>query len=313
MKKVAVLCNNRIGIPAIASLFQMNMLHCVGITEEQTEVAERLHGIPKDIPLVRINKNSLHDTLSAWLQTGAADYVLLMTFPWRIPRRTLDIFPDRIFNFHYGLLPEMAGADPVFESLRQGRTTTGVTVHRVEAELDRGAIIGQRQAQIPPFATHGLLCTQLAQLAVGILPDLPRLISEQQNWILAPAPSYHYFTKPGAADVCIRWSVQDAFAIEALIRACNPWNKGAYAYWKGGNLRLLNARTSKQDSPTQHTPGTLLSFDGTLSIQCINQTQLHVDTVFTDEGFLPAQLLGIYGLQPFDQFVEPRHTTTSFH
>jgi phosphoribosylglycinamide formyltransferase-1 len=52
-------------------------------------------------------------------------------------------FPDRILNIHPSLLPAFPGAHAVPQALAHGVRLSGVTVHFVDEEVDRGPIIWQ--------------------------------------------------------------------------------------------------------------------------------------------------------------------------
>lgn len=60
-----------------------------------------------------------------------------------IPPDVLEIFAERSLNFHPGLLPEYAGLHTHQWAIRNGEREFGVTVHRIERQLDAGAIVGQ--------------------------------------------------------------------------------------------------------------------------------------------------------------------------
>lgn len=54
-------------------------------------------------------------------------------------------------NIHCGYLPKYRGAPPVFWELYNGESTVGVSIHRVVAEVDRGAILSRDlMALVPP-------------------------------------------------------------------------------------------------------------------------------------------------------------------
>lgn len=57
-------------------------------------------------------------------------------------------FPQRILNIHPSLLPAFPGAHAVAQALAHGVKLTGVTVHFVDAEVDHGPIIAQREVPV---------------------------------------------------------------------------------------------------------------------------------------------------------------------
>jgi len=70
-----------------------------------------------------------------------------------IPREVLELFEGRSLNLHPGLLPEYAGLHTHQWAIRNGEREFGVTVHRVEPQIDAGAIVGQVRFPISPEDT----------------------------------------------------------------------------------------------------------------------------------------------------------------
>src|SRR5258705_11054187 len=70
-----------------------------------------------------------------------------------IPREVLDLFEGRSLNLHPGLLPEYAGLHTHQWPIGNGEREFGVTVHRVEPQIDAGAIVGQVRFPISPEDT----------------------------------------------------------------------------------------------------------------------------------------------------------------
>lgn len=302
--RIAVLCNNRMAIPAIQALHGMANLCALGVPENNTDVLDFCKALSTQtgIPLILLRKENLAQQLRDWIQQSSPDFVLTMTFPWKVPTAIWQNTPSKCYNFHYGLLPEMRGTDPVFESIRQQKKETGITIHAIENSIDTGAIILKQIMPIESNMTHGLLCTQLSYLGARILPQLIKIL--QSNIIGTPQDERiaHYYPRPNPSDVCIRWEMQDASAIHALVRACNPWNKGAYTQWNGWHLRILEVSIMEHLSTSEGIAGTILSADATqgLIVQCKDKTQLKIDIIYTEEGFTSGHRLTSFGIKKGD-------------
>ncbi len=74
-------------------------------------------------------------------------------------------------NLHKSLLPDYRGMPPAFWELHDGAERAGVSVHRVEAQLDAGDLLLQREVEIPPFATVGGLQARLDAVSVDVLVE----------------------------------------------------------------------------------------------------------------------------------------------
>ena len=82
------------------------------------------------------------------LQNLDVDLIVLAGFLWLIPPYLLDAFPGKIINIHPALLPNFGGkgmyGDHVHEAVLAAREKEhGITIHLIDEEFDRGAIIQQ--------------------------------------------------------------------------------------------------------------------------------------------------------------------------
>lgn len=73
-------------------------------------------------------------------------------------------------NAHYGTLPEYRGVDVTEWAVLHGDPIV-VTVHRVDAGVDTGAVLGTRRVEVEPGATVGVLRARSAAVAVDLLMD----------------------------------------------------------------------------------------------------------------------------------------------
>ena len=62
----------------------------------------------------------------------------------------LDAFGGRLINTHPALLPAFPGAHAVRDTLAAGATVTGSTVHLVDAGVDTGPVLAQREVPVLP-------------------------------------------------------------------------------------------------------------------------------------------------------------------
>lgn len=92
------------------------------------------------------------------------DLVLAATYHRRIDPDLRDRAPWAL-NIHPSLLPAYKGPVPFYWVLRDGQARTGVTVHRLEDEMDSGDIVWQRAIEIAARETQGSLRRRLAELA----------------------------------------------------------------------------------------------------------------------------------------------------
>jgi len=89
-------------------------------------------------------------TVADRVETSGAKGVVLAGFMRILSPAFVDRFPRRVINVHPSLLPAFPGAHAVQNALEHGVTTTGVTVHFVDEEVDHGPIITQVPVPVEP-------------------------------------------------------------------------------------------------------------------------------------------------------------------
>ena len=80
--------------------------------------------------------------------------MVLAGYMKKVGPQTIDSFPGRIVNIHPALLPKFGGRRDVRDSRSTRRSwtagdqLTGVTVHLVDQEYDRGPIVAQCEVKV---------------------------------------------------------------------------------------------------------------------------------------------------------------------
>jgi phosphoribosylglycinamide formyltransferase-1 len=98
-----------------------------------------------------------HADRAAWdraLATAIAehepDLVVSAGFMKIVGPAVLDAFGGRLINTHPALLPAFPGAHAVRDALAAGVSVTGSTVHLVDAGVDTGPVLAQREVPVEP-------------------------------------------------------------------------------------------------------------------------------------------------------------------
>lgn len=91
------------------------------------------------------------------LRDAGVELVILAGFMRVLKSQMLEAFPRRILNIHPALLPKFPGLEAWNQALAAGEKVTGCTVHYVDAEIDHGDIIAQREVPILPNDTPDIL------------------------------------------------------------------------------------------------------------------------------------------------------------
>jgi formyltetrahydrofolate-dependent phosphoribosylglycinamide formyltransferase len=88
--------------------------------------------------------------LAAALSAFAPDLVVSAGFMKIVGPAVLDVFGGRLINTHPALLPAFPGAHAVRDALAAGVPVTGATVHVVDAGVDTGPVLAQREVPVLP-------------------------------------------------------------------------------------------------------------------------------------------------------------------
>jgi phosphoribosylglycinamide formyltransferase-1 len=129
------------------------------IISNNRDSAVLVFGRSRGIPSVWIGGAAYEDqalrdqAICTQLSNHDVDVVLLLGYMRQLGPATLGCFRNRILNIHPALLPKHGGKGKygihVHESvLASGDTETGVSIHLVDAEYDRGPVIAQCRVSV---------------------------------------------------------------------------------------------------------------------------------------------------------------------
>ena len=108
-----------------------------------------------NISALCFNKTAFYSTdrVLDILKTFNPDLIVLAGFLWKIPEKIINAFPNKIVNIHPALLPKYGGKGmygmKVHQAVKENKEPeTGITIHYVSENYDKGAIIRQERTKI---------------------------------------------------------------------------------------------------------------------------------------------------------------------
>ncbi len=155
---------------------------------------------------------------------------------WSLPRLGT-------FNLHASLLPQYRGAAPINRAIMNGETMTGLTTFMLNAEIDKGDIVGRVEMPILPSDNAGTLHDRLMvagaelvtltvdRIARGNVTPLSQMDIPEEG--LRPAP------KIFREDCRVDWS-RPGLEIVNFIRGLSPY-PGAWTEFGDTTLKLFDA------------------------------------------------------------------------
>ncbi len=104
-----------------------------------------------------------------------------------LPKIIWDMPKYGTFNLHASLLPNYRGAAPINWAIINGETKTGVSTFFLDEKIDTGAIILQKEVQISPTDSAGILHDKL--MIIGSILVIDTIKSIKNNTLkLIPQP-----------------------------------------------------------------------------------------------------------------------------
>jgi methionyl-tRNA formyltransferase len=185
-----------------------------------------------------VQPDSLKDSNAIeWLASYAPDLLVVAAFGQILPPEILALPKFGCLNVHPSLLPKYRGASPVATAILQGEEVTGVTIMLLDAGMDTGPILNQKEMPISAEDTTGSLTAKLAQIGAQLLMETLPLWLDEQIKPRAQEESQASYTKVITKnDGQIDWQLA-AVDLWRQVRAFDPW-PGCYTWWRGKRLKI---------------------------------------------------------------------------
>ena len=138
------------------------------------------------IDVAAFNPNDGGSELLGLLQKFRVDLVVLAGYLKRIPPKVINEYAGRIINIHPALLPAFGGEGMygarVHEAvIAAGVEETGVTVHLVDDEYDRGPIIAQWRMPVEKSDDAESLAARVLNVEHAVYPRIVEMVAILQQ------------------------------------------------------------------------------------------------------------------------------------
>jgi len=183
-----------------------------------------------------------------------------------LPAGLLAIPARGFLNVHGSILPKYRGAAPIQRAIERGETVTGVTIMRVDEQLDHGPMLAIETTEIGPDERTPSLAARLSIIGAEALARVLANWPEETTQDHAAATIAPKIEKSEGA---IQWSDTTA-SIYNKFRAFDPW-PGVFA----GELKLIEMAPATG----RGEPGTILSMSAEGVIVATGDSALRLITV----------------------------------
>ena len=187
-----------------------------------------------------------------------AELFIVAAYGKIIPNEILKIPQYGVLNIHPSLLPKWRGASPIQSAILNGDSETGVSIIKLDEQMDHGPIVAQEVIPLAPDSTYPKLHDELAKIGAKLLIEsLPKYLSGE----IKPTPqddNHATFCKQFRKDDGrVNWS-RPAIEIERMVRALNPW-PSVWTLWPAQKqiyrVRIDEAAIVQDEDPAQSSAG----------------------------------------------------------
>jgi len=117
------------------------------------------------------------------LKENNIDFIVLAGFLLLIPEFLIDEYPDKIINIHPALLPKYGGkgmyGDNVHKAVIEAKEKeSGITIHYVNKDYDKGEIIFQAKCKIDENDSYQDLASKIHSLEYEYFPKIIEQVLE---------------------------------------------------------------------------------------------------------------------------------------
>ncbi len=189
-----------------------------------------------------------------------------------IPQWMIELPPLGNINLHASLLAKYRGAAPIQWAIAMGETVTGVTTMRIDAGLDTGDILLQRELPVSPHDTSETLAPKLAAIGAALMVETLRKLERGE---ITAVPQDH--ARATLAPILKKEDGQidfhrNAAEIVNRMRGFQPW-PGAHTTFRGKTVSISAARVADN---ARLTPGEIELGADYLFAGCGDSTAIEV-------------------------------------
>lgn len=241
----------------LASLYRAGYIPSLVVTKPDRRMGRHMHLTPphiktwsemKGIPVLQPEK--LDKAFCYELQAKSYELFIVASYGKIIPETILNIPTHGTLNVHPSLLPLYRGPSPIEQTLLDGNMTTGITIMKLDNEMDHGPILAQNAFIIPPEITVAPLEVMCGQ-AGGEL--LVHVIDPYLDGTLIPKDQDH-----SKATLCKKITKEhgeitldtDIETVRRKFRALTPW-PSVYFFFNHNN-QMIRVKVASVDLTTPY-------------------------------------------------------------
>jgi len=264
-KNIVFMGTSYFAVPILKSLYQNGYPVKVVYTQppKKSNRGQKLHKSPinlfsenisLDIRTPKTLKNNIEEEL--YLSKLEPDLIVVVSYGQIIPKNLLKIPIKGFLNVHASLLPRWRGAAPIQRSIINLDKETGISIMKINENLDEGPVCNQYSLKISENMNSDELSEKLSLLASEkILDVLDNIYEGKIKFTDQDHSKATYAKKIEKIEGKIDWN-ENADIIIGKINGLYPY-PGAFFLFNGERYKILKA----EKSYTNGKPGNIISED----------------------------------------------------
>ena len=205
------------------------------------------------IPVFYINDKKMQSYQEA-LMTTDPEMILVACFPYLLPETVHTVPEYGSYNIHPSLLPAYRGPVPLFWQFHDGIKETGISVHCIENQFDRGDIILQSNITLPDGASTEDAIQLMVDSIKFLLPEVVKNIFKKNILpVKQDETKSGYFSWPKPEDFYLdtSWDVQRVYN---FIKGTSHWNQLYHVTINNKDYMIKDAVSYERKSILTNTP-----------------------------------------------------------
>lgn len=189
-----------------------------------------------NIPVLETDSAQMSEKIFAKYKFDSA---IIFAFGQILSQNTLDLVKYGIYNIHPSLLPQLRGATPIPSAILQGLTKTGISLMKINSEMDQGDLTYQSTIDIKPVWD----CRNLWRACKdSVAKEIPDAYAKSLLGLITQTPQV------GQPTYCYKFSSVDRLLSsdmepQKFVQTVNAFScaKKAYAIIDGKRINFIKA------------------------------------------------------------------------
>ena len=248
-KKIIFMGTPLFAVPILKSLYQNGYPISVVYTQppQKSHRGQKINkssiqGISETLNIDFRSPQSLKNNIEEYefLKKMGADLAIVVAYGQIIPKEFLSLTKKGFINIHASILPKWRGAAPIQRSIMNLDEETGVSIMRINEELDSGPISNIYKIKLDKKLNAMEVSEKLSLLAADkILDNIDDIMDGKSNFTNQDHSKATYAKKISKNEGQIDWN-DDAIKIIGKINGLYP-SPGAFFNFNGKRYKILKA------------------------------------------------------------------------